>query len=97
MRDTLRFTVRDGMVDPMEGTQPPTPAAPGKRPRSTPVDPNLRAELGAALARERPESIAARADVSLATVLRARQGLPVSPLVRAALARAVNPNPAVAA
>lgn len=82
----------------MNGTSPPPPAAPGKRPRSTPVDTNLRAELGAALARERPESIAARADVSLATVLRARGGLPVSSLVRAALARAVAPiNPAVAA
>ena len=99
MRDTLRITVRDGMVEAMEGTQPPTPAATRKRPRSSPIASDLRAELGAALARERPESIAARADVSLATVLRARDGHPVSPLVSAALARAVNGplSPAVAA
>ena len=43
-----------------------------------------------------PERIATRADVSVATVLRARNGAPVSGLVRDALARALgfNPTPA---
>lgn len=81
----------------MQGTQPPTAAAPPRRPRSTPLDNDLRNRLAVALSTERPEHIAARADVSAATVLRARNGTPVSGLVRAALARALGFNPSPAA
>lgn len=76
----------------MNGTPPPAAAAPAKRPRSAPLDANLRNRLATALSTERPEHIAARADVSAATVLRARNGTPVSPLVRAALVRALDVN-----
>ncbi len=80
----------------MQGPQPPTAAAPPRRPRSTPIDNDLRNRLAVALSTERPERIATRADVSVATVLRARNGAPVSGLVRDALARALgfNPTPA---
>ncbi len=63
---------------------------PARRPRSAPLDNDLRHRLAVALSTERPERIATRADVSVATVLRARNGAPVSPLVRNALALALD-------
>ena len=82
----------------MQGTNTPTPPT-SRRKASAPLPDAVRHQLGAAVADARPEHIAARADVSTATVRRALAGEAVSPLVRAALSRAlaVDPSPAVAA
>jgi len=81
----------------MQGTPAPTSAP--RRKASAPLPEDLRHQLGAIVAAARPEHIAARADVSTASVRRALAGEAVSPLVRAALSRAlaVNTSPAVAA
>lgn len=84
------------MMRLMQGTNP-SPAS-ARRKASAPLPSPLRAQLGAALDTNRPEVIAVRAEVSTATVRRALAGEAVSPLVRAALARALDGiNPPVAA
>ena len=68
-----------------------------RRPRAAALDNDLRAELARTINNTSPETVAARAEVSATTVRRAATGCPVSPPVRAALARAVGATPARAA
>ena len=75
----------------MQGTPlPPPPSA--RRPTAVPLDNDLRAALAKRLDAGSPESIAAAASVSVATVRRAARGEPVRRVVLAALARVVGPN-----
>lgn len=70
-----------------------------RRKTSSPLPNDLRERLRAELSTRAPEAVAIAAEVSIATVRRALAGHPVRPVVRAALARAVeaSPSPVTAA
>jgi hypothetical protein len=80
----------------LHGMRVTTSPSPARRSNAAPLPPELRAELGAAVAASSPERVAVNAAVSLITVRRAIAGAAVRPVVREALVRAAR-SPAVAA